>query len=390
MNMALDFPISGFSYPPDQKGIPIVIKSPGLNIVLIYNAAEGTVPEHGEDRGSTADLRAMIRQMARALRSVGHRVSILPLKNDLPAFQRKLRRLNPDLVFNQYEDVVHGALYEMQVAALIHMMGYRMTGSPPLALGLYRYKGMASNLLQGAGVRVPEQTALLEKVSDVDRIKWTLPLIAQPSQEHAGIGLGRDSILMSKSALRRKVSEIIRTFRQPALVQSFLPGREFNIGILGGRRLRVLPLAEVDYSALPSGIPPIMSYAAKFMENTEEYRKTSVICPANVSPDLARDISSAALMAFRVVGGWGYGRVDIRLDAEGRACVLEVNCNPCLEKGVSIARSAEQAGISYPQLLDIIARCAAERSPWEVTVPMFPPLHDSGGAARGAAKEAKP
>jgi D-alanine-D-alanine ligase len=345
-----------------------------LKVVLIYNGDLGSIPEAPDDHGSSAELRKMIREMARALRSVGHDVTILALKRDLAAFQRRLRRLSPDLVFNQYEDVIRGALYEMRVAALIQMMGYPMTGSPPLALGLYRYKGMASSLLQGANIPLPAQTRLLDRARDVDSVSWEFPVIVQPSQEHSGIGLDRDSIVMSRSALKRKVRECLRTFLQPALVQSFLPGREFNVSVIGGHRLRVLPLAEVDYTQLAPGLPPIMSYAAKFLENTPEFKGTSVICPAVVDPELARDIGSTALRAFRAVGGWGYGRVDIRLDAAGRPCVLEVNCNPSLEDGVSLTRSSSAAGMTYPQVLNLIVRAALERQPFDVMVPMYPPV----------------
>ena len=155
------------------------------------------------------------------------------------------------------------------------------------------------------------------------------------------------------------------------LVQSFLPGREFNVGIVGGRRPRVMPLAEVDYSQLPAEIPPIMSYAAKYIETAEEYKKTSVICPAVVEPDLAREIISTALRAFRAVGAWGYGRVDIRLDGEGRPCVLEVNCNACLDDGVGLARQADRAGISYPRLLQMIVKAALEGPPYDADIPMI-------------------
>jgi D-alanine-D-alanine ligase len=134
----------------------------------------------------------------------------------------------------------------------------------------------------------------------------------------------------------------------------------------------VLPLAEVDYSALPAEIPPIMSYAAKWLENSTEYKKTSVICPANVEPELAARISNVALQAFRAVGGRGYGRADIRLDENGSPCVLEVNCNPCLDEGIGLARSAEKAGITYPQLLQLIIRAALEPVPYDLAIPMLP------------------
>jgi D-alanine-D-alanine ligase len=166
------------------------------------------------------------------------------------------------------------------------------------------------------------------------------------------------------------VRHILETYTQPALAQRFLPGREFNVSIVGGGRLRVLPFAEVDYTRLPETIPPIMSYAAKCMENSVEYRSTRVICPAPVGAELGRQIGSTALRAFRAVGGWGYGRVDIRLDEEGVPRVLEVNCNPSLEEGVALARSAGAAGLSYPQLLQLILGAALERTPFDVDIPM--------------------
>lgn len=332
-----------------------------LHVALIYNGSTETAPESPTDRASIADLLAMIRMMARTLRRLGHQVMVMPLTNDFFAFQRKLRRLNPDVVFNQFEDFAHGAADDMRLVAMLRLMGYPHTGAPALALGLSHYKFTIASLLAGAGVPIPPNTALLETVGAVNQHKWRFPLIVQPSQEHAGLGLGRDSIVSSKKALRQKVRDVLREFRQPALVQHFLPGREFNVAIIGGAKMRVLPLAEVNYTELPSEVPPIMSYAAKWLEDTVEYQKTSIVCPAAIEPELARRIEKVALNAFRAVGGWGYGRVDVRLDEAGDPYVLDINCNCCLDEGMGLARSAEQAGISYPQLLEIILRAALER-----------------------------
>lgn len=344
-----------------------------LHVALIYNTCRAAVPEAPDDRGSTGDLKVFIRSMARALRSLGHRVTVLPLANDMLGFQRKLTRLQPDVVFNQYDDVVHSALYEMRVAALVRMMGFPITGSHALALGLCRYKHMAASLLQGAGLRVPPGARLLERVKDVAGVKWRFPVIVQAAQEHAGVGLTRQSVVHSVSALRRQVGFILRDYNQPATVQRFLPGREFNIGIIGGARQRVLPFAEVNYSELPDGIPPIMSYDAKWTESSVEYKRTSVICPADVAPPLARKLTALTVKAFRALGGWGYGRVDIRLDEFGEPNVLEVNCNPCLEEDVALARSAKAAGIAYPQLLQMIIDAAFEKPPFDADVPMLVP-----------------
>src|SRR6266404_4929603 len=116
-----------------------------------------------------------MRLIARTLRRLGHTVTVLPLAHDLFRFQRKLRRLLPDVVFNLYDDVVHGALYDMRLAALVRMMGFPMTGSPALALGLTRYKFMSMSLLAGAGGAIPPNTAILETVRSVDQHHWQFP-----------------------------------------------------------------------------------------------------------------------------------------------------------------------------------------------------------------------
>ncbi len=345
-----------------------------LHIAVVYNAYAEEGPELAEDRGGTADLETQIRHIARTLRKLAHTVTVLPLAHDIFTFQRRLRRLHPDVVFNLYDDVVHGALLEMPLAAVVRMMGYPLTGCPALALGLTCYKFMTMTLLAGAGIPIPPNTHLLETVRSVNQHRWEFPIIVQASQEHGGVSLARDSVVISKRALRLKVREILRTYRQPALAQRFLPGREFNVAIIGGNRLRVLPLAEVDYTELPSDIPAIMSYAAKWMENSVEYQKTKVICPADVEPELAQRISDVALQAFRAVGGRGYGRVDIRLDENSVPCVLEVNCNPCLDEGMGLARSAEQIGLPFPQLLQTIIRAALEPQPFELAMPLLPAL----------------
>ncbi|MDD8025758.1 MAG: hypothetical protein PHI34_04540 [Acidobacteriota bacterium] len=342
-----------------------------LRVALIYNAFRDSQPGEPSDSGSEDDLRLMIRHMARAIRRLGHSVVIVPLADDLAALQRKLRRIRPDVVFNQYDDVVHGALYEMRVASFIRMLGFPITGSPALGLGLSRDKFMALSLLKGAEIPIPTDTALIARVGQIDERKWHFPLIIHPGQEHAGIGLDRQSVVETKTALRDKVREVIRDYHQPVLIQHFLPGREFNVGVVGGKRPRVMPLAEVDYSGLPESIPPIMSYAAKWISTSIEYKRTRVICPAKVEPALAVRIGEIAAKAFRTIGGWGYGRVDMRLDENGDPRVLEVNCNPCLDNGMGLARAAKRAGISYPNLLGLIIKAAFEGPPFDLSLPIF-------------------
>lgn len=342
-----------------------------LKIGLVYNTFFDTAYNKIQDKEDIDDLKKSISKLARNLRKLGHKVVIMPLGNDLFDFQHKIYKLRPDLIFNQYEDVVHGAIYEMRLAAMVQMMGFPITGSPAIALGLCRYKYMSALLLQGAGIPIPPQTQLLEMLSDIDRHKWTFPMIVQPALEHGGVGLERESIVYTKKALQNKVRQVRNTYKQPVLVQQFLFGREFNVSVIGGNKMRLLPLSEVCYENLPPDIPKIMSYAAKWVETSTEYQKIYIKCPAIVEPELVKRIEEIALKAFRTIGGWGYGRVDIRLDDNNTPCVLEVNCNPYLEGGVGIARSAEKAGMNFPEFLEMIIKIAFEKQPFDISLPML-------------------
>jgi D-alanine-D-alanine ligase-like ATP-grasp enzyme len=185
-------------------------------VALVYNAYTDGVAESVADSGGVRYLRQMVRGMARALRKGGNEVAVISLADDLQRFQRTLQRLKPDVVFNQYDDVVHGALYEMRVAALVRIMGYPITGSPALALGLSRYKYMCASLLQGAGIPIPPDTTLFERIGDVDGPKWSFPLIVQPSQEHAGIGVCRDSVVRWSGLDDEEAGEILNKLEHRA------------------------------------------------------------------------------------------------------------------------------------------------------------------------------
>ncbi|MBI4863869.1 MAG: ATP-grasp domain-containing protein [Candidatus Riflebacteria bacterium] len=331
-----------------------------LRIALIYNSHAPGDPVVPADRASFDDLMAMLKDILRTLRRLGHRPTLVPLGHDLLNFQRRLSRLNPDVVFNQYEDTQPGATFEMRTAALVRMLGYPLTGSPALALGLTKSKYACACLLAGAGILIPSDTRLIETIGAVDHYRCDFPVIVRPSSEDGGVGVDRLSVVHTRTALRAKVRELLKRDRHAALVQRFLPGREFNVAVLGGARPVVLPLAEVDYSQLPDHIPPIMSYAAKWVESSLEYKATSVTCPAIVDPELEKRIKGVALQVFGAVGAWGYARVDMRLAARDQLYVLEVNCNPCLERGIGLARCAAASGIEYDQLIQRILRSALE------------------------------
>jgi D-alanine-D-alanine ligase len=144
------------------------------------------------------------------------------------------------------------------------------------------------------------------------------------------------------------------------MVQEYVAGREFNVGFLGAE---VMPLSEISFAKMPPGAWPIVSYAAKWAEDSPEYIGTEPVCPATVEPALATALLDAARRAWGVLGGEGYGRVDIRVTEDGRPWVLEVNPNPDLSSDAGFARMARARGWDYDTLIAMVVEEAMARVP---------------------------
>src|SRR5256886_11003475 len=144
------------------------------------------------------------------------------------------------------------------------------------------------------------------------------------------------------------------------LVQEYVAGREFNVGFVGSR---VLPISEIDFSRMPEGAWPILTYAGKWEAGSPDDLGSVPVCPANIPQKLADRLVRVAEAAWRVMQGKGYGRVDVRLDQQGRVWVLEVNPNPDLNDDAGLSRMAKSAGGGDPRVGGPIARGALARRP---------------------------
>jgi D-alanine-D-alanine ligase len=191
------------------------------------------------------------------------------------------------------------------------------------------------------------------------------PAIVKPACMDASHGIEPSNVVDDEPAARAKAAYLLERFPPAVLVEQFLDGREINVSVVQldpTTPPTVLPLAEVDWQ-LPPGVPRVCGYAAKWVEGTEFFLKTPIVCPAVVSEDLGRRISEVALAAFEAVSGRDYLRVDIRIDHAGQPYVLEVNPNPCIAPISGLVRSAEAAGWSYPELIQTFVRVAENRGP---------------------------
>jgi D-alanine-D-alanine ligase len=186
-------------------------------------------------------------------------------------------------------------------------------------------------------------------------------LIVKPVREDGSVGISRASVVHDPSELARAVEEVAASLRQPALVERFVDGREFNVALLGHPTPRVLPLSEIDFGALPAEVPRIVSYEAKWASGSVDDLGTVPVLHPSLPNGLAARVRRAATEAFRAVGVRDYGRVDVRLANTGVPYVVDVNPNCDLSPHAGMARAAAAVGIGYASLVGLLVRYALKR-----------------------------
>jgi D-alanine-D-alanine ligase len=248
----------------------------------------------------------------------------------------------------------------MHAAALLELTGAPVTGSGPLCLGLTQDKVRTKELLLAKRLPTPAFTVVCygEPLAAEPGLRY--PLIVKPRSEDASLGISEASVVDNLNALHEQLAYVHRTYRQDALVEEFIAGREINAAILGnGDDLVVLPLAEIRFD--PALARPIVSYAGKWLESSTAYRGTVPICPAELGEADASAVHAAVRRAFRTLECRDYARVDIRL-RDGIPYILEVNANPDISPGAGLARSAAAGGLDYRALIGRILELTLYRT----------------------------
>ena len=234
-----------------------------------------------------------IRAVEAALAS-RHRVSLVNAAADPCA---EFRRLRPDLVFNIAEGL-NGASREAQVPAMLDYLGLPYTGSDPVTLGLCLDKQRTKEILAYHRIPTPRFTVVRSLAEVPQRLRY--PLLVKPTLEGSSKGVTDKSLVFERKALLRQVDWVLSSYGQPALIEDYLPGREFTVALLGnGESLRTLPIVEIDFSTLPAGVNPIYSFEAKWLWDREEEPLKIFACPAPLEPLLQRNIEETCKRAFQ-------------------------------------------------------------------------------------------
>ena len=324
-----------------------------MKVAILHDADAAGPPE---DR--------VIGQIDEALRAAGHEPDRLVLGEDIAPLVARLQHEPPDLVFNLAESFAGRSALESNVAALLNLIGLRYTGSSPAGLLLAGDKALTKKILAFHGILSPQFATSFRGAVD-----WagdiSFPLIVKPPQEDASIGITGKSIVRDLKELLNTMDALQDEYQSPVLVEQYVEGREFYVGVLGNAEPEALPIIELDFSKFPADKPKIASWAAKWGdagdERGEEWNAAESVFPEDLADDLVERIQAAATAAFQALRLRDYARVDLRVTESGEVFVLEVNPNCYLESDSEFARAAARAGIDHPALIARIVELAAAR-----------------------------
>jgi len=328
-------------------------------VAVCFNRVPQTLHKGEEiDRLSEEGAETEALAVAGALRELGHRAELAPLMGDALEFAGKLRALAPDAAFNLCEGFWGDSRKEMHVAALLELLGIAYSGSAPFCLGLTQDKARTKDILRRHHLPTADFVLVRpgEQFPRLGSLKY--PLFVKPRFEDASLGITSESIVGSERALRKRIRYIHDIYRQGALIEEYIEGREINAAVLGAAPGEVLPLSEIRFQ--PGLEHSIVSYAGKWVTDSLEYEATLPICPAPLKAREAMLIRDVALRACRLLDCRDYARVDIRL-REGVPYILEVNANPDISPDAGLARSARQSGLEYNQLIARILQMTLKR-----------------------------
>ncbi len=295
-----------------------------------------------------------------ALRELGHKVAVAGVKDSVSELVGVLSEQRPQMVFNLVE-VFHGdRSQDRNIAGLLELMNLPYTGTGPDGLLLCRDKGLCKRILNAHRIRVPAFFTSRPGRRTVIPARFPLPAIVKPLYGDGSDGIANASLVDSAARLLERVEYVHGNWRQPAIVEEYISGREMYVATLGNNRLDVLPPREIFFDSAAGNGPEISTYHVKF--NPAYQEKWNIHFGfaelAQQQIERIRRICSRAAHALHIRD---YGRIDLRLTADGRIVVLEVNPNPDLAYGEEVAESAEHASISYHSLIERILRHAVRR-----------------------------
>ena len=331
------------------------VATKGARVAVLYTSVFESIKDLKEDQREDMDLAVNAKSVTEALRSAGHDAWTHAFGKDPAELIPALRSPGTEAVFNLCECPDLSPEKELHACALLELLRLPYTGNGPLALGICNSKALSKQLMIANGIPTPRFRLCAGDPAGEPGLSY--PLVVKPANEDGSAGITEDSVVADLDGLRRQVHWLRETFRQDSLVEEFVDGREFNVGVLGNGSTadphRSLPAAELVYR---NPRWRLCTYDSKWNATHPSYTEIAPVCPADIPPELVARLSGITLACARIFGLTGYARVDFRMNAEGELFVLEVNPNPDISVDAGMPRAARAAGLHYPDLILEILR----------------------------------
>lgn len=295
-----------------------------------------------------------VRAIEQSLVAEGNEVVYIPVYQD-GKWIDKVRKGKFDLAFNMCEGIDGIASLESAVIAVLELFKIPFTGASSYTTAICLRKHVINGLLEKNGLPIP-RFACIRRGDPLVSVGF--PAIVKPAAEDASLGVEQRSVVRNTRQLAERVEAMLDVWDE-VLIQRFVDGREVNVGLLGEA---VLPIAEIDFGKMPRGRWRIVTYQSKWAPGSVDDIGGAPRCPAKLPAKVANEVRRVALRAWQLAGGFGYGRVDMRIDANGQPWILEVNANPDIAPDAGLARMARVTGIEYPALIRNICELGLARS----------------------------
>jgi D-alanine-D-alanine ligase len=337
-----------------------------LKIVALYDRV---LVDESEDQASSPDKAPVTRsldkkeveeEVVEALEKLGHEATLHEL-DGTPKSLVGLAKLECDLVFNLTESFAGDDTADFKIAAFLELIGKKYTGSGTHGLMLAQDKAIAKKIFAFHGIHTPVFAKSFRGRLDFSH-DLQFPVIVKPAREDGSIGIEFSAVVSSIRELMERMDWLHANFDSPVLIEEYVEGREMYVGVIGNDKPAALPIVELDLSKLPDGTPRIASAEVKWGKGTKAFRDTKSAVATDLTEENVLALQQTAIAAYQALELRDYGRVDMRLQADGRVHVIEVNPNPWLASKAEFAMAARKAGRTYTQLVEEIVELAMARA----------------------------
>lgn len=328
-------------------------------LVLVH---KNLVPTEGIPTTEVDPAWRMEWDVVTTLRESGHSLQVISVHDDLTPIRSAIEEFKPTIVFNLLEAFDDVGVFDQNVVSYLELLKVPYTGCNPRGLTLARDKALARKLLAYHRIPSPAFKVIPLRTSPV-RPRWlSFPLIVKSLTYESSAGISQASVVANQEQLEKRVKFIHETLFTPAIVEQFVEGREFYVGVLGNHRLRVLPVWEMSFANMPADNWHIATERVKW--NIPYQKKHGIhTAEAKLENTVAVKIKHLATRAYRALELSGYARFDFRMDDSGNPYVIEGNPNPQLARAEDFAQSAIRSNMSYAQLLERIMALGLEWQP---------------------------